>query len=1057
MSYSAEPVLGGLTAFQRRTVDHVIEQLYRAGADRFLVADETGLGKSMVARGVIARAVEHLQDVDSVERIDVVYVCSNLDLANQNIRRLQVTDDDVIPFASRLTLLGKHSAELSRATTDHKPVNLVSFTPGTSFDPKSSTGSAEERAMLYLLLEQLLELRRARTTAGLRLLQVGVRSWRRFKSRVEDLTRELRDHGIDPAIVATFHALASERGQLAEFEELVQRTVGRDAVPADLHSRSRDLVGALRRTLAEASVATLEPDLVILDEFQRFRHLLSTANPAGELAHHLFDWPDTKVLLLSATPYKPFTYAEEGAEENHERSFLEVLDFLSTGRKDVSTEAVASELRAYRDAVVRGQPAAEITQRLQRSLLRVMTRAERPRSEHDGLREVVAGELPVTAEDLVGYAQLHHVAQRVRQDRDGALVSAQYWKSAPYFATFCEGYRLGTRLKEAPDEVVDAFGRLQQVRRDDLEGFRPIDPGNARMRHLVDTTIGEGWWQLLWVPPSMPYLTPGRPFADDDGRPVSMTKRLVFSSWTATPSAVASLLSYEVERLAARGTEGGPSNYAEYTAAARQRLWLPFSYSVSDGRPSSMAALLLFWPFPGLADLADPLRLVTEAGGEPLTRRQAWERARPAVARAVGGSEELSGDASPLLEADGEMRPTIWRAAFARAQAWPDLADHEISEVLVPPRRKAEDNEDDDVAPSDPVGLAAHIAAAREARQGERPEPDADAVDLLTLVALHAPGTIAWRALGRQLEGSDVSDAGHFRAAAVLANGLRSLFNRPDVTKLMERVTEPGPYWRRVLQYTGRGNLQAVLDEYIHHLRADQFAAPLTDESLMELATTAASAVSLRSSTYRALDLADVHGPGLAFTPRFALRYGGRRQDAEDARQPEVRRSFNSPFWPFVLASTSVGQEGIDFHWWCHAVFHWNTPANPVDFEQREGRVDRYRGHAVRRNVAQRHAREVLANPGRDPWQTAWHVAEKDEDGFKPSWVYPGSATIERHIAPYPLSSDLPQYERVKEDVALYRLTFGQPRQEDMLALLKERGLGVDPVSVEEARVRLVP
>ena len=52
-----------------------------------------------------------------------------------------------------------------------------------------------------------------------------------------------------------------------------------------------------------------------------------------------------------------------------------------------------------------------------------------------------------------------------------------------------------------------------------------------------------------------------------------------------------------------------------------------------------------------------------------------------------------------------------------------------------------------------------------------------------------------------------------------------------------------------------------------------------------------------------------------------------------------LRRAFNSPFWPFVLTSTSVGQEGLDFHLYCHAVVHWNLPSNPVDLEQREGRV----------------------------------------------------------------------------------------------------------------------
>ena len=48
---------------------------------RFLVADEVGLGKTMVAKGVIARTVEHLRDTG--KRIDIVYICSNSQIARQ--------------------------------------------------------------------------------------------------------------------------------------------------------------------------------------------------------------------------------------------------------------------------------------------------------------------------------------------------------------------------------------------------------------------------------------------------------------------------------------------------------------------------------------------------------------------------------------------------------------------------------------------------------------------------------------------------------------------------------------------------------------------------------------------------------------------------------------------------------------------------------------------------------------------------------------------------------------------------------------------------------------
>ena len=50
--FLAAPALAMLKAFQRRTVDYVFDRLY--GTDdpvrQFLVADEVGLGKTMVAR-----------------------------------------------------------------------------------------------------------------------------------------------------------------------------------------------------------------------------------------------------------------------------------------------------------------------------------------------------------------------------------------------------------------------------------------------------------------------------------------------------------------------------------------------------------------------------------------------------------------------------------------------------------------------------------------------------------------------------------------------------------------------------------------------------------------------------------------------------------------------------------------------------------------------------------------------------------------------------------------------------------------------------------------------
>ncbi|WP_278351290.1 DEAD/DEAH box helicase [Marinobacter nauticus] len=53
---------------------------------------------------------------------------------------------------------------------------------------------------------------------------------------------------------------------------------------------------------------------------------------------------------------------------------------------------------------------------------------------------------------------------------------------------------------------------------------------------------------------------------------------------------------------------------------------------------------------------------------------------------------------------------------------------------------------------------------------------------------------------------------------------------------------------------------------------------------------------------------------------------------------------FNSPFYPNVLVSTSVFQEGVNLHMNCHQVHHYGIAGSPGDNEQRVGRIDRLYG-----------------------------------------------------------------------------------------------------------------
>jgi hypothetical protein len=205
---------------------------------------------------------------------------------------------------------------------------------------------------------------------------------------------------------------------------------------------------------------------------------------------------------------------------------------------------------------------------------------------------------------------------------------------------------------------------------------------------------------------------------------------------------------------------------------------------------------------------------------------------------------------------------------------------------------------------------------------------------------------------------------------------------------------------------------------------------------------------------------------------RYALRFGDLKDDSDQVLQRAgvVREAFNSPFRPFILASTSVGQEGLDFHSYCHRVWHWNLPRNPVDMEQREGRVNRYKGHAVRRNVARAVGLAGLAqdwNGRGDPWDALFKIARqrlKDsgvhESELMPFWIFEdvdNPTRVERIVPLPPFSSENAKFKALKRSLAVYRLAFGQPRQEDLIEFLSEAAEGTDANLLRQMQLNLAP
>ena len=324
-----------------------------------------------------------------------------------------------------------------------------------------------------------------------------------------------------------------------------------------------ELIGELRRLLAAVCIRALEPDLVILDEFQRFKPLIETRedrrSPAAELAQSLFqtkahDGRPVPTLLLSATPYKLYSTDAEIEQEDHYEDFLATTRFLFDGRES-RVETLASGLARFANALKRATPddsgslmaAANAKTAVENALRAVMARTERVAAsdERDAMLREPGVRLSLKPADVRQYLAADALFEAVG-DRD----PMPFWKSAPYLVHFMRGYKFNERLDEtielSPSKVASVLGSYQNsfLSAESLHQWSEIDPAHPKMREMVSDQLDRGVWRLLWVPPTLPYWPLEGPFRDKTG----VTKTLLFSAWNVVPDVVSAVLSYEAER-----------------------------------------------------------------------------------------------------------------------------------------------------------------------------------------------------------------------------------------------------------------------------------------------------------------------------------------------------------------------------------------------------------------------------------------------------------------------------------------------------------------------------
>ena len=951
--------------FQKATADRIISLFTdkEHPRSRVLLADEVGLGKTIVTKEVLSLMREWRKSVND-DFFRVVYICSNINIAKQNIVKLGIKEklgvDESRLSMQHILIAAKEKELKEQADQGEMPEQIIPLTPSTSFDFKSSCGIATERALIYELLKRRPEFSDLKKRLS-KFFKVSVRddNWKKYyRDRYADKVDKLGDEYV------SMMNEALDQKDTGVLEELKGLLTNHESYSYDDQCR---LISGLRMIYAEISVEMLHPDIVVMDEFQRFKSLLDESdNEQSMLTHAFFNQDDCKILLLSATPYKPYSTLEElneNGSDEHFSDFKTVVEFLNK-EKDYHLEfsqswerynAVLSHIETTEyDIVLAAKCNAED------ALYKSMCRTER---FNKGIVMTRIENVPLSEDDIKAYFQSRSLVDLINTkatDRSFSSFPIEYVKSSPYPLSFMDKYKIKKYISTHLTPSVRKSGiRRLLIPYEKVNGYKPVPQTNAKFKQLCKMLFEENNAdKLLWIPASRPYYKTTGVYSKAEG----FSKVLVFSSWEMIPRMLSVMLSYEAEQrvlrtLINRGKR--PGAYYKETKTHGRYGANRLSALKDDYNP-------LMYPCAFLSGLYNP-------------------------------QEHLGKDIKSIKSV---VKASIeeWLKEWMKTTGL-ELRNKNNSSYLC------------------------LIMQHMDGMECELPEyiPE-DSADLLTDAAIAAPAVCFYR-LFKNTEKAR-------RASAIMIK----IFNRAESATVLDLCYDKNSdnYMEEVLEYCVEGNLQAVIDEYDHLLEGDW-------DDIMESGTLDGGNLQI--------DMIDndckVFKKGMRIN--FAIPFTNAKMDDKNLSHTSgIRLSFNSPFRPFVLSTTSVGQEGLDFHWYSRKLLHWNLPSNPVDMEQREGRVNRYKCLAIRQSLGKEYHNI-------HSWKEIFAIAQNTyKEGYSdmvPFWCLPENFPeqsrfmVERIILQYPLSTDQGKYERLKKVLSLYRLTMGQPRQEELLEMLASTNL----------------
>lgn len=1061
-----------LSDVQRATVDYLYHRMYDEGQDRMLVADEVGLGKTWIAKGLVAKAFDRWQKCNCREKksFNVFYICSNQQLSAQNLKKINFTKDKrcVVSQVNRISLLAY------KPYYDNVEFCIYSLTPDTSFNEASTLGIKDERLMLYAILENDQEIRKhkvrfGKLMEGFRRLKEG--SWNpqrdsySFKKRlrvnfqenyIEYIGKLYVDRDSCPRCY-THYALAGKM-TLLDFIRTVaarfdRRTDGMWAVYAET-------IGHLRRALTDVCLSLMDADIFIMDEFQRYSQLLDTKSSSEQatIAQKVFSQRNAKVLMLSATPFKAFTNKyDERNNEQHYKELKRVLQFLYEGTDidwhcyEEARSSIFSKMLSLKN-IDDKEPVLNEIQELKHYVedvyYRVIVRTEKIIASNDPNAMIVNKDdspLPVTKQGIEDFLHLDDVFKKIYERRQESAPSpVDYAKSAPYAMSFLRDYKVGEKASEVSVPLSkNAFINLAEINRYEFpkNGHWP----NGKLNILMKGMRREA--TLLWCPPSISYYKLDGAFKGLQ----DFTKTLVFSAWKLVPKMIATLVSYEAEKqsIGKMPKEEGVKYFADKRVASQgDKARKPYRRLNFASELKSMTTLLLAYPSRYIGLIADPLDYVNSRKSS----KDIIEELYSTQAERVASFCEIYGN-----DNDKENSHLSWAYPMVNDRAddnsWLDRIDNIISK-----------KDTDTILAKEYLGELRSILDRKQPKLPAFPRKVSSSeirkqARLMVKLSLGSPAICAYRALKRYFGTSNDVLSTAFQIGLAFID----LFNKPESIAIVELQypQKSLDYWQKVIQYCIDGNIQAVLDEYIFMLLSEY-------DNPIEMGNSICNVLSMRTTNLKVDDSASFskkepedNDVRHSLRSHYAAAFGvnAKSNQGSEVRATSIREAFNSPFRPFVLATTSIGQEGLDFHWYCRRIIHWNLPNNPIDFEQREGRINRFRGKVIRQRVADKYV--SMINGKEKPWDRLFELASKDKELAKfpcdivPGWHFDSDGvSIDRIVPLYQFSMDITRYSEMLKILGLYRLTFGQPRQEELAEALES---ALTPDETEKLLIDLCP